>query len=112
MDRRFAGKHHEGNPAARSRRQRRHDLREAGPARHRGDADLASREVIAHGHSAGAVLVPGRERAHAIEFLHGGNPMHVAIAHQGEMGVDTLGGEGLCQRLIDRNILHRCHLFL
>jgi len=46
-------------------------------------------------HGAGAVLVPRRERAHAIEFLHGSNPMHVAVAHQGEMGVDTLGGEGL-----------------
>ena len=28
-----------------------------------------------------ARLAPGGERAHAIEFLHGGNPMHVAIAH-------------------------------
>ena len=36
--------------------------------------------------------------------------MHVAVAHQREVRIDSLGGKGLGQGLIDRNILHRCCL--
>jgi hypothetical protein len=45
-------------------------------------------------------------RAHAVEVLHGSGPVHIAVAHQREIGVDTFGREGLGQRFIDRHVFH------
>ena len=84
-----------GMRAARGDGERGHDLREARAAGDRGDADLAGRAGVAHRHGAGAMLVPGVEHLHAVDLLHRRRPMHVAVAHQGEMGVDAFGGEGL-----------------
>ena len=106
VHRRFAGEYDEGNAPARGDGQRRHDLREARPAGDGGDADLSGGEVITHGHGAGAVLVPGAKARHAVEILHRARPMHVAVAHQREMGVDSFGREGLGKRFIDRHVLH------
>jgi hypothetical protein len=39
-------------------------------------------------------------------MLHGGNPVHVAVTHQGEMCFDAFGGKSLGEGLVDRNILH------
>ena len=104
--RRFAGEHDERDASARRHRQRRRDLGEAGPAGDGSDADLAGRQVIAHCHRTGAVLVAHRKGGHAIEILHGGGPMHVAVPHQGEMGVDTLRREGFGQGCVDGLVLH------
>jgi len=107
VDRRFAREHDERDAPARRHGERGHDLGEARPAGDGGDADLAGRQVIAHGHGAGAMLVPGAERGHPVEVLHGGRPMHVAVAHQREVGVDAFRREGLGERFIDRHVLHR-----
>lgn len=106
VHRRFAGEHDQGNAPARGDGERRHDLREARPAGDGGDADLSGREVIAHGHGAGAMLVPGAKRPHAVEILHGARPMHVAVAHEREVGVDAFRREGLGQSLIDGQVFH------
>jgi hypothetical protein len=44
------------------------------------------------------------ERGHAVQVLHRRDPMHVAVSHQGEMGIDAFGGEGLGQRFVDRQV--------
>ena len=106
VDRRLAGKDDQRDARPRRHRQRGHELGDAGPAGDGGNADLAGRAVIAHGHGAGAMLVPDGERVHAVEVLHGRGPMHVAVAHQGEMGVDAFGREGMGQRFVDRQVAH------
>jgi hypothetical protein len=52
------------------------------------------------------MLVPGAKARHAVEVLHGARPMHVAVAHQREMGVDAFRREGLGERFIDRHVFH------
>src|SRR5262245_41359816 len=52
------------------------------------------------------MLVTHRVGRHAVEVLHGGGPVHVAVAHQGEMGVDAFRREGVGQGLVDGEVLH------
>jgi hypothetical protein len=95
VDRGFAGEDDERDSPARGDGERGHDLGEARSAGDGGDADLAGRQVIAHGHGARAMLVPGGKRRHAVEIFHRARPMHVAVAHQREVRVDAFGGESL-----------------
>ena len=62
--------------------------------------------AIASRINAGAMLVPDKDRIHAGQILHRRRPVHVAVAHQRELGIDAFGGEGLRQRFIDRHVVH------
>ena len=106
IDRSFAGEHDQRDSPARRHRQRRHDLREAGPASDGCDADLPGREVIPHGHGTGAMLVPCGKRVHALKILHRCRPVHISVSHEGEVGGDAFGSKGLGQCFVDRHVLH------
>ena len=106
-DRRLAREHDHRHLAARRRGQRRHDLRETRTARHRGDADLAGGAGVAHRHRAGAVLMARVIGVHAVDVLHRRHPVHVAVAHQREVMIDSLGREGIGQRHIGRHVAGR-----
>ncbi len=86
IHRHLAGKHDQRNSSAYSSRQRCHDLGKSRSAGHRGDADIAGGAVIAHRHSAGAMLVANMDHAYAVHVLHRRCPMHVAVAHKREEG--------------------------
>jgi hypothetical protein len=98
-ERAFAGEDDERDLGAHRSRERRHDLRQAGAAGDGGDADLRRRVGVAHGHGAGAMLVPHVERPRA-ELGQAARPVHVAVAQQGEMLGDALRRERLGERLV------------
>jgi hypothetical protein len=106
VDRHLSGEDDQRDMVARRDRERGHDLREAGPARDRGDADFTGRAVIAHCHRAGAMLVPRIDRFHAGQIFHGRRPVHVAVPHQDELMVDALCLKGMGQGFVNRHILH------
>ena len=93
VDRRLAGEHHHRQAGANRGRQRRHQLGHAGAARDRGNGDLAGCDVVGRRCRYGDVLVPDVDGMHARQFGEGGGPVHVAVAHQDELGVDSLRKE-------------------
>ena len=98
-ERAFAGENDERDLGTHGGRESRHDLREAWAAGHRGDPHLGCRVGIAHGHGAGAMLVPHVERPGA-ELGQAACPVHVAVAQQGEMLGDALRRERLRERFV------------
>src|SRR5262249_560926 len=48
----------------------------------------------------GDVLVPDMDGMHARQFGKGGGPVHVAVAHQDELRVDSLRKERFCEGFI------------
>src|SRR5207237_7541820 len=48
----------------------------------------------------GAWLVPDVDGMHARQFGEGGGPVHVAVAHQDELRVDSLRQERFCEGFI------------
>jgi hypothetical protein len=55
-----------------------------------GNGNLASGYVVGCRRRYGAVLVPDVDGMHAQELGKGGGPVHVAVAHQDELRVDSL----------------------
>ena len=52
------------------------------------------------------MLVAGVIHLHAVDLRHRSRPMHVAVTHQVEHGIDALAREGLGQHFVDRQIAH------
>jgi len=52
------------------------------------------------------MLVPGMKHPHAVDLRHRRGPVHVAVTHQAEQGIDALARKGLSQHFIDRQIAH------
>ena len=101
VDRRLAGEHHQRQAGANRGRQRRHQLGHAGAARDRGNGDLAGRHVVGCRRRDGRVLVPDVDGMHARQFGEGGAPVHVAVAHQDELRVDSLRKERFCEGFVE-----------
>ena len=101
VDRRLAGKHHHRQAGADRGRQRRHQLGHARAAGDRGNRDLVGGDVVGGRRRHGGVLVPDVDRFHTRQFGQGGGPVHVAVAHQDELGVDPLGKEGVCEGFVE-----------
>ena len=93
VDRRLAGEHHHRQAGAHRGRQRRHQLGHAGAAGDRGNGELAGRHVVGCRRRDRRVLVPDVDGMHARQFGEGGAPVHVAVAHQDELRVDSLRKE-------------------
>ena len=93
VDRRLAGEHHHRQAGANRGRQRRHQLGHAGAAGDRGNGDLAGRDVVGCRRRDGRVLVPDVDGLHARQFGERGAPVHVAVAHQDELRIDSLRKE-------------------
>ncbi len=93
VDRRLAGEHHHRQAGANRGRQRRHQLGHARAAGDRGNGDLAGCYVIGCRRRYGNVLVPDVDGMHARQFGKGGGPVHVAVAHQDELRVNSLRKE-------------------
>ena len=47
------------------------------------------------------MLVPDVDGMHARQFGKGGGPVHVAVAHQDELRVDSLRKERFCEGLVE-----------
>src|SRR5262245_23193768 len=101
VDRRFAGEHHHGQAGANRGRQRRHQLGHARAARDGGNGDLAGGYVVGCRRRNGAVLVPDVDGMYARQFRKGGGPVHVAVAHQDELRVDSLRKERFCEGFVE-----------
>ena len=101
VDRRLAGEHHHRQAGAHRGRQRRHQLGHAGAARDRRNGDLAGCHVVGSRRRDGRVLVPDVDRMHARQFGEGGAPVHVAVAHQDELRVDSLRKERFCEGFVE-----------
>ena len=93
VDRRLAGEHHHRQAGASRGRQRRHQLAHAGAACDGGNRDLVGCDVVGCRRRHGDVLVPDVDALHTRQFGEGGRPVHVAVAHQDELRVDSLGEE-------------------
>ena len=101
VDRRLAGEHHHRQAGANRGRQRRHQLGHAGAAGDRGNRDLAGCHVVGCRRRDGRVLVPDVDGLHARQFGKGGAPVHVAVAHQDELRVDSFRKEGFCEGFVE-----------
>ena len=101
VDRRLAGEHHHRQAGANRGRQRRHQLGHARAARDRGNGDLAGGDVVGCRRRYGGVLVPDVDGMHARQFGKGGGPVHVAVAHQDELRVDSLRKERFCEGFVE-----------
>ena len=101
VDRRLAGEHHHRQAGANRGRQRRHQLGHARAARDGGNGDLAGGYVVGCRRRYGGVLVPDVDGMHARQFGKGGGPVHVAVAHQDELRVDSLRKERFCEGFVE-----------
>ncbi len=101
IDRRLASEHHHRQARANRSRKRRHQLGHARAARDGGNGDLAGGDVIGCGRRYGAVLVSDVDSMHARQFGKGGRPVHVAVAHQDELRVNSLRQECFCEGLVE-----------
>ena len=100
VDRQLAGEHHHRQAGANRGRQRRHHLGHARAARDGGNGDLAGGYVVGCRRRYGAVLVPDVDGMHARQFGKGGGPVHVAVAQQDELRVDSLRKERFCEGFV------------
>ena len=101
VDRRLAGEHHHRQAGANRGRQRRHQLGHARAARDGGNGDLVGGDVVGCRRRDGDVLVPDVDGMHARQFGKGGGPVHVAVAHQDELRVDSLRKERFCEGFVE-----------
>ena len=101
VDRRLAGEHHHRQAGANRGRQRRHQLGHARAARDGGNGDLAGGDVVGCRRRNGGVLVPDVDGMYARQFGKGGGPVHVAVAHQDELRVDSLRKERFCEGFVE-----------
>ena len=101
VDRRLAGEHHHRQAGANRGRQRRHQLGHARAARDGGNGDLAGGYVVGCRRRYGGVLVPDVDGMYARQFGKGGGPVHVAVAHQDELRVDSLRKERFCEGFVE-----------
>ena len=93
VDRRLAGEHHHRQAAANRGRQCRHQLGHAGAAGDGGNRELAGGHVVGCRRRKRAVLVPDVDGLYARQLGEGGGPVHVAVAHQDELRVDSFRQE-------------------
>src|SRR5262249_12474004 len=63
--------------------------------------DLAGGYVVGCRRRNGDVLVPDVDGMYARQFGKGGRPVHVAVAHQDELRVDSLGKERFCEGFVE-----------
>ncbi len=101
VDRRLAGEHHHRQAGAHRGRQRRHQLGHAGAARDGGNGDLAGGHVVGCRRRHSGVLVPDVDGLYARQLGKGGGPVHVAVAHQDELRVDSLRKERFCEGFVE-----------
>jgi hypothetical protein len=101
VDRRLAGEHHHRQASANRGRQRRHHLGHARAARDGGNGDLAGGDVVGRRRRYGAVLVPDMDGMHARQFGKRGGPVHVAVAQQHELRVDSLRKKRFCEGFVE-----------
>ena len=101
VDRRLAGEHHHRQAAADRGRQRRHQLGHAWAARDGRNGDLAGGDVVGCRRRHGGVLVSDVDGMYARQFGKGRGPVHVAVAHQDELGVDSLRKERFCEGFVE-----------
>jgi hypothetical protein len=101
VDRRLAGEHHHRQAGANRGRQRRHQLGHARAACDGGNGDLVGGHVVGCRRRNGGVLVPDVDGMYARQFGKGGGPVHVAVAHQDELRVDSLRKERFCEGFVE-----------
>ena len=111
LERRLSGKHHQRQMGTHGRRERRDQLRDAGPAGDRCNAHFRRLARVGHRGCDGAMLVPDVD--HATSLLgQSRRPVHVRIAHQRKAGAHALLDEGLGKDIVDMQFgfsRHRCN---
>ena len=109
FQRRFPGEHHQRQMGAHGRRQRRDQLRHAGPAGDGRHAHVPALSRVRHGGGERAMLVPDIDHAASLLGQPRG-PVHVRIAEEREAGAHVLLHEGLRKDVVHAGLgftLHR-----